>query len=923
MMKEKIKKVIQNDNIMMRKNKICNRKKNVRIYKRAIGQKMVIGRTINIEEIRGNHLAKLRGAQILLFGGYYYVYKDKYLNDSQEEKMFIQRFIFSDHQYQFFIRHQKDLVIQLLDFLSLLLVRFNLNDNIWRLSPTHHLGHIVTQVGANLIRYGDFYFQEDQKLKKLHQTVNPRHGQYLNDIRILDTEHLALERLRINGTLKWRYSANVSGADFLFLGHQIEELEEKIILINRPRKCDGKNQVNANRNIYGHTATSISLYILIFGGQEYNRATYLFFELRDSLLDINSMRRKNDINYKKMSSLESSPRNSFHIVNILEKYKQKKTIMSPLPLESFQSIVKDAGQELLQQHPECDNTHFISFKQLNQDAIDELQRSLHQSKIMWNHFSRALFAASPIEKQNSSKKMELLHNRDAYYRIKKQNEIQLKLQLDGVNKEYQKIHLETQGVKSYPSISIKDQFRQQQIKRQLQLGCSQELVHQETKFIKQQIELTKSRIINEVKKIIVFIYNNQNNGWNPSSRESSAMVNYNDKLYLYGGSGAGNVSDLCQATFDKQFYKWTTINLKQQVQCRSYHTANLYKSQLIVFGGILYPQQKENRFHCEVVNEVTHINLLNNEIKIVQHAGIVSPRKGHIAEVIGRYLLVQGGIDQKGHYLNDFLAYDMSTYRWQNVETNASVFQDGVAFHKSCCALEHKSLDLYRHDSEMSYENQGIYIFGGLDQNGHYLDKLIKIDVRRRPIYIEEVQSKGRGPISRCQHSMTYVELSQQIIIYGGKNDDINTLGFLNDLYIFEIRNLSWSIVDIKRYPTSGRCSHSAAAIDEKLYIFGGVNYTGFVKSDLLIFELNQQKAQDLSQYEAQTDRITKQQVPVQFKPATPPKKVLNIKQQIEQIKIDTEKVKLAEKFKRLSMAKHSRNLTDVQVYKSHTTITN
>ncbi|CAD8063649.1 unnamed protein product [Paramecium sonneborni] len=623
-----------------------------------------------------------------------------------------------------------------------------------------------------------------------------------------------------------------------------------------------------------------------------------------------------------MSSLESSPRNSLKIVDILEKYKQKKAIMSPLPLESFQSIVQEAGQELLQQHPECDNTHFISFKQLNQDAIDELQRSLHQSKIMWNNFSRALFAASPIEKQNSSKKMELLHNRDAYYRIKKQNEIQLKLQLDGINKEYQKIHLETQGVKSYPSISTKDQFRQQQIKRQLKMGCSQELVRQETELIKQQIEQTKSRIINEVKKIVVYIYNNENNGWNPSSRESSAMVNYNDKLYLYGGSGSGNVNDLYQATVDKQFYKWTLIKLKQQVQSRSYHTANIYKSQLIIFGGILYSPQKQERIHCDITNEVTHINLVNNEMKIVQHAGIVSPRKGHIAEVIGRHLLVQGGIDQKGHYLNDFLAYDILTQRWQNVEINAPVYQDGVAFHKSCCVLEHKSIDLYKHDVDMTYENQGVYIFGGLDSNGHYLDKLIKIDVRRRPIYIEEVQSKGRAPISRCQHSMTYIELTQQIIIYGGKNDDINTQGFLNDLYILEIRNLSWSFVDVKRYPTSGRCSHSAAVIDEKLFVFGGVNYTGFVKSDLLIFELNQQKAQDLSQYEAQTDRISKQQVYVQFKPVSPPKKILNLKQQIEQIKKDTEKVKLAEKFKRQSMARHSRNLTDVQVYRTFATVT-
>ncbi|CAK65978.1 unnamed protein product (macronuclear) [Paramecium tetraurelia] len=630
-----------------------------------------------------------------------------------------------------------------------------------------------------------------------------------------------------------------------------------------------------------------------------------------------------------MSSLESSPKNGLNIVDILEKYKQKKAIMSPLPLEQFQQIVQDAGQELLQQHPECENTHFIPFKQLNQDAIDELERSLHQSKIMWNNFSRALFAASPIQKKNNSKKMELQHNRDAYYRIRKQNEIQLKLQLDGINKEYQKIHLETQGVKSYPSISTKDQFRQQQIKRQLQMGCCQELVRQETEFIQQQIELTKSRLFNEVKKIVVYIYNNQNNGWNPSSRESGAMVNYNEKLYLFGGSGAGHMSDLCQASLDKciiivilELYKWMMIKLKQQIQCRSYHTANVYKSQMIIFGGVLFPHKNEDRIHCEVTNEVIHINLVNFEMKVVQHAGIASPRKAHIAESIGRYLVVQGGIDSKGHYLNDFLAYDILTQRWQNVEINIPVFQDGVAFHKSCCALEHKSIDLYKHDPDITFENQGIYIFGGLDSNGYYLDKLIRIDVRRRPIFIEEVQPKGRGPISRCQHSMTYVELSQQIVIYGGKNDDINTQGFLNDLHVLEIRNLSWSNVDIRGHPSPGRCSHSASVIEEKLFIFGGVNQTGFVKCDLLIIELNQSKALEMSQYESQTERLPQQQVQIQLKPATPPKRILNLKQQIEQIKNDSEKVKLADKFKRQSMARHSRNLTDVHRYRTFATVT-
>jgi hypothetical protein len=43
----------------------------------------------------------------------------------------------------------------------------------------------------------------------------------------------------------------------------------------------------------------------------------------------------------------------------------------------------------------------------------------------------------------------------------------------------------------------------------------------------------------------------------------------------------------------------------------------------------------------------------------------------------------------------------------------------------------------------------------------------------------------------------------------------------------------------MKGFAVPGRCSHSAAIVETKLYIFGGINYSGFVKSDFLVIELN------------------------------------------------------------------------------------
>lgn len=93
-------------------------------------------------------------------------------------------------------------------------------------APSPRQGHTAIQVGVNLIIQGGFYYQEDKSLKNISKTANPRHGShlrscYLNDIRILDTEHFNWSRLRVSGTPptpRYGHTANVSGADIVVFG---------------------------------------------------------------------------------------------------------------------------------------------------------------------------------------------------------------------------------------------------------------------------------------------------------------------------------------------------------------------------------------------------------------------------------------------------------------------------------------------------------------------------------------------------------------------------------------------------------------------------------------------------------------------------------------------------------------------------------
>lgn len=69
----------------------------------------------------------------------------------------------------------------------------------------------------------------------------------------------------------------------------------------------------------------------------------------------------------------------------------------------------------------------------------------------------------------------------------------------------------------------------------------------------------------------------------------------------------------------------------------------------------------------------------------------------------------------------------------------------------------------------------------------------------------------------------------------------------MDDIFILEIKNLNWINVEIKGSLLTGRCGHTASCIDTKLFIYGGYNYNGFVKSDVIVVELDNSNATSLN----------------------------------------------------------------------------
>ena len=77
------------------------------------------------------------------------------------------------------------------------------------------------------------------------------------------------------------------------------------------------------------------------------------------------------------------------------------------------------------------------------------------------------------------------------------------------------------------------------------------------------------------------------------------------------------------------------------------HTANYYKNQIIVFGGEIHAEKNGKSFK-ELTNELKIFNLLTNEVKAIRNSGLIEMRCAHISFLVGKSLVIFGGINARG-----------------------------------------------------------------------------------------------------------------------------------------------------------------------------------------------------------------------------------------------------------------------------------
>lgn len=339
----------------------------------------------------------------------------------------------------------------------------------------------------------------------------------------------------------------------------------------------------------------------------------------------------------------------------------------------------------------------------------------------------------------------------------------------------------------------------------------------------------------------------ENFSYRPKAREGATFTIFGKYGYLYGGRSQRAVDEI--EVLDLTTGAWKTPNAGGEVpvEGRIGHSACLYERNLVFFGG-------ERRFNealklRECLNDIRMFVIDTQEWKWPQCFGEqVEPRRNHVAAVVGKHMLVYGGIDNYGNLLSDLKALNLVTMRWQTCSEEGNNGM-GIAFHAACAVFhpERRKIMLHKipelvNPNPPTIKEEGIYVFGGKSETGEILNTLKILKVGDKPAKWIVPETTGKPPLPRMQHTMDYYRKLNCLVVFGGRNEQ-QKFSCLNDFGVLWLETMTWMQVSCWGDEIISRYSHCAGIFGTKLYIFGGINYGSYVGSELELIELDQTNA--------------------------------------------------------------------------------
>lgn len=144
----------------------------------------------------------------------------------------------------------------------------------------------------------------------------------------------------------------------------------------------------------------------------------------------------------------------------------------------------------------------------------------------------------------------------------------------------------------------------------------------------------------------------QCSGCIPHSREGGTAVSISNSLYLFGGLSRIRLSDLLKLSIRKQH--WKKLQTANEPPGKLGHSAVPYNSQLFIFGGSSTHKRKCSK-------KLYSLSLKERRWTLLTPLASPTGRRNHAACIVGKTMVLYGGVDSSSHILSDLHILDLPT----------------------------------------------------------------------------------------------------------------------------------------------------------------------------------------------------------------------------------------------------------------------
>jgi leucine-zipper-like transcriptional regulator 1 len=138
---------------------------------------------------------------------------------------------------------------------------------------------------------------------------------------------------------------------------------------------------------------------------------------------------------------------------------------------------------------------------------------------------------------------------------------------------------------------------------------------------------------------------------------------FNENYFIHGGYFEGSFNDaLFQFNFETN--SWNLVKTKNTPKPRSYHSGILFQNNLVLFGGFV--QENNSTFH-EYCNEIYTLNMKEMNWELLKVDNPPSCRSGHTANLYKNEMIIFGGFGND-KCSDDFCSFDLKKQEWRKLE---------------------------------------------------------------------------------------------------------------------------------------------------------------------------------------------------------------------------------------------------------------